>query len=109
MSLTESDMIVDINKQQSTKNQIIIHNTIFLHGVIDFSHKALLNRLYSKVNKSSRVKVTATFLLFHFRFSVIILSVLLQQSKSEFALTSNISSHFLIVATKQTVVTLNRR
>jgi NhaP-type Na+/H+ and K+/H+ antiporter len=40
-------------------------------------------------------------LFFRFRFSVIILSVLLQQSKIEFA--SHTSSHFLIVATTQKV------
>jgi hypothetical protein len=54
------------------------------------------NTPYSKVNKSTRAKVAVFFYL---RFSVIILSVLLQQSKSELA--SHTSSQFFITATTQ--------
>jgi hypothetical protein len=46
------------------------------------------NKLYSKVNKSTRVKVTIIFV--HLRFSVMSFSVLLQQSKHMSLLRTNL-------------------
>jgi hypothetical protein len=51
---------------------------LFLFTIV---RDVIINRPYSKVNKSTRTKVAVIFA--HFRFSVI--SLLLQQSKSEFA------------------------
>jgi hypothetical protein len=56
--------------------------------------RATLNRPYSKV-KSTNQQRQKWKLFFHFRFSVITLSLLLQPSKSELA--SHTSSHFSLL------------
>jgi hypothetical protein len=80
--------------------------TISLRGanmVYYSSNRKRANRPYSKVIKSIRAKVAVIFA--HFRFSVFILSVLMQPTNSEFSFETN--QNFDSCKIAQKLITLN--
>jgi hypothetical protein len=81
----------------------ITYNKIFnSHSNDNYSNDTVVNlSVIDLIQKSINQQGQKWQLFFHSRFSVIILSVLFQQSKSELA--SHTSSHFFLVATTQKI------